>query len=151
MRSIKYHPGGQHMDPELIQATWERQAKYHIPDGDTYPGSMSTDRDSGYPGSTTTTTYRPPTEDSAYFERDMSDSRGKATHLRESAILMILGISRWNINFCDVSIIVLTWINFSWIIWDKLSLFFWMFHWWRMYVWFSTARKLFKNHQFLED
>ena len=81
MRSIKYHPGGQHMDPELIQATWERQAKYHITDGDTYPGSMSTDRDSGYPGSTTT--YRPPTEDSAYFERDMSAPGGRQ-HIYES-------------------------------------------------------------------
>ena len=36
---------------------------------------------------------------------------------------MILGIFKWNINFCDASIIVLTWINFCLIIWNKLSLF----------------------------
>ena len=79
MRSVKYHPGG-HLDPELIQATWERQAKYHIQDGDTYPGSVVTDGDSGYPGSTT---YRPPTENSTYFERDMAAPSGRQ-HIYES-------------------------------------------------------------------
>ena len=81
MRSVKYHPGG-HLDPERIQATWDRQAKYHMQDGDTYPPrSMVTDRDSGYPGSTT---YRPPTEDSAYFERDITPPTGIRQHIYES-------------------------------------------------------------------
>ena len=78
MRSVKYHPGG-HIDP-VLQATWERQAKYHIPDVDAYQGSLATDRDSGYPGSTT---YRSPGEDSTSFERVITSPGGKQ-HIYES-------------------------------------------------------------------
>ncbi len=68
-------------DPNMFPiATWDRGGggggvgtKYVMTDLEPYPlhtSSVITDRDSGYPGSTTT--YRPPTEDSTFYEPDVT-------------------------------------------------------------------------------
>ncbi len=89
MHAGKYpaHMGDPNMFPV---ATWDRGGdgggtKYVMTDTEPYPlhtSSVLTDRDSGYPGSTTT--YRPPTDDSAFYEPDVTTVQTTRPHIYES-------------------------------------------------------------------